>query len=275
MSGICRFRTRLALVAAVAFLGFVGCVDDPLAAEPEDDAATVEWAPVDERVDYGDDPAQYGWLKMPASAGAKVPLVVLIHGGFWSEPWDYTLMAPFEDAFAAEGFATWNIEFRRLGGRGGWPATGDDVVAALDHIDAIAERLPIDRSRIALVGHSSGGHLALWAVDKSNTVTVRGAVGLAAVTDLENTVQAQAFLGGVVADVPDRFAAAAPILDPALVRLVHGGDDRIVPVEMTDNAVAAGVDRQVVAGDDHFDIITADTASFDAAIGAVIELLER
>jgi acetyl esterase/lipase len=97
---------------------------------------------------YGDDPSQFGEL---SGAG---PVAVLIHGGFWRDRYDLTLMEPLAADLVARGWAAWNIEYRRLGSGGGVPETLDDVAAA---IDFLAELDGVDLSRVVAIGHSAGG----------------------------------------------------------------------------------------------------------------------
>ena len=228
---------------------------------------------------YGDDPAQFGWLHLPERPGGsevtvqKLPVVVLVHGGFWAEPWDYTLMSDLAEGVAAEGLAVWNIEFRRLRGRGGWTGTFDDVRAAIDHLAILGDAHPLDLDSVLLVGHSSGGHLALWAA-RDDVVTepeVRGAIGLAAITDLGLTTASIGLLGGTPSEVPDRWIAAAPSLDPTKVTLLHGDQDATVPVFAVDNAVEAGVHVDVISNADHRSLITRGGVGFYQVVAAIVE----
>lgn len=123
---------------------------------------------------YGPDPAQYGELWLPAGALPADPqagTVVIIHGGFWRARFDLSLGRPLAADLAARGYAVWNLEYRRAGAGGGWPATFEDVAAG---IDMLAD-LPVDTSRLVAVGHSAGGHLAVWAAGRAGLP--RGALG--------------------------------------------------------------------------------------------------
>ena len=96
----------------------------------------------------------------PADGEGPWPIVVLIHGGFWRWGWDRTLMTPLARDLAGRGFAAWNVEYRRVGQEGGgWPGTLDDAAAA---VDFLAELEAVDPTSVVTVGHSAGGHLALW-----------------------------------------------------------------------------------------------------------------
>lgn len=221
-------------------------------------------------VRYGSHPDQVANLHLPASEGGPFPCVILIHGGFWRERWDRTLMTPMAIDLARQGYAALNVEYRRVGqDGGGWPGTFDDIAAAADALADIAE---IDPARLAAVGHSAGGHLALWLGARADgRVRLRGAVSQAGVVDL---VQAHAddlgagavadLIGGSPADFPERYAHASPAARVPLgisQLLVHGADDDIVPPAQSRayaaRAQAAGDDVELVelAGADHFDVV--------------------
>lgn len=93
------------------------------------------------RISYGDHPSQFGELTLPT--GGPRAVVVVVHGGFWRQRRDLALGRPLAADLAADGYAAWNIEYRRVGGDGGWTATFDDVAAALDLL--AGRDLPLDR----------------------------------------------------------------------------------------------------------------------------------
>jgi acetyl esterase/lipase len=200
------------------------------------------------RLDYGDDPSQYGVLY------GEGPVAVLIHGGFWKAEYDLTLMDALAEDLVARGWAAWNIEFRRLGNGGGVPETFDDVSAAIDHLAT----LDVDRSRVVAIGHSAGGQLAAWAATRENPrVALTGVVSQAGVLDLQRAREL-----GLSNGVVDRFLRGAPtevaspierlpLGVPAL--LTHGGLDDIVPVEISERfARESGASLVVEPDEDHF-----------------------
>ncbi len=215
---------------------------------------------------YGDHPSQHAELFLPDEGGPQATAVV-IHGGFWRDRYDLHLMDGLCADLAANGWAAWNLEYRRVGADGGgWPFTFDDVRSGIDAL-AVVGGLPLDR--VVTIGHSAGGHLALWAGAATEAVTA--VVSLAGVTDLVDAHRrglssnaTGSFLGGAPDDVPDRYAAASPMAllplgVPAL--LVHGDRDENVPVELSvsfaDAARAAGDEVELVVrpGIDHFEVI--------------------
>jgi acetyl esterase/lipase len=203
---------------------------------------------------YGGDPSQYGELYLPG----RIPLatVVVLHGGYWADGFGAEAMRPMCQALQADGYAVWNLEYRRIGGGGGWPATFTDVAAGIDHLNTFDT---VDASDVLLVGHSAGGQLALWAASRRDTtpggpsaVTVARCVSLAGVLDLTTASHeglgggnVDRLMGGSPSQVPDHYDAGDPtLLVPAgcPVACVVGRDDRVVPREQS-TAYAEAAER--------------------------------
>ncbi len=198
----------------------------------------------DHRIAYGSDANQFGELRLPKGAGPH-PVVTVIHGGFWRAANDLGRTGHMSAALTSRGFASWNIEYRRIGQRGGgWPGTMEDAGAAVDHLRRIAVEYKLDLRCVVVAGHSAGGHLALWlATRKGADVKVAVAVALAGVSDLRDAWKRlgngiiRELLGGGPEEFAERFRAASPVERlPAGVplRLIHGDKDDIVPVEMSE-----------------------------------------
>ena len=198
---------------------------------------------------YGDHPSQVCELH-----GESDSVAVLIHGGFWRQRYGRELEGGIARDLVARGWAVWNIEYRRLGGGGGWPMTLEDVSAAI-------RALPVEAARTVAIGHSAGGHLAVWAgaeglVDAA--VSQAGALDLDELSRLgtsDNVVNQ--LLEGTPEEVPHRYARASPrrrlpIGVPLL--LVHGERDDDVPVHVSREFAAAareaGDDCELVVIDD-------------------------
>lgn len=227
-------------------------------------------------VAYGDHPSQRAHLWEPEHGG-PAPVAVLLHGGWWRDRFDASLMDPVARDLAGAGWAVWNVEYRRTGGGGGWPQTLDDVGRALEHLVASAAREPErhDLSRVVSVGHSAGGHLALLNALDANT-PVTAVVALAPVTDLERCAGAglgEGAVGPFLGPSPSEqvYSASSPVLRvplgvPQLV--VHGDADQRVPVEHGRDYAAAAraagdrVDYREVAGADHFAVIDPSHAAW-------------
>ena len=158
-------------VAAVLLGTFIGA---SLPSEARSDLLTYQdllsrGAPLaDRRIAYGALPDQFGELWLPAG-GNLAKVVILIHGGCWrADLPGLELLNPAAADLRRRGFAVWNIEYRRLGGGGGWPETFDDIATAVDFLRVLARTERFDLGRISAVGHSAGGHLALWAAARRN-----------------------------------------------------------------------------------------------------------
>ena len=177
---------------------------------------------------YGDHPSQYAELTVPPGTG-MVPVVVVVHGGFWRTAYGAELGRPLAADLVDRGWAALNVEYRRVGssptaGGGGWPTTGLDVAAAVDGLAAQGQRIAggrLDLSRVVGLGHSAGGQLVGWLAGRPGLedaapgadpqVRLSGVVAQAGVLDLVGG--ARAFLGGGAVEAfmdggPDRQAAA-------------------------------------------------------------------
>ena len=197
------------------------------------------------RVAYGPDPAQFGELYRPTDA-QRPGVVVVVHGGFWRARYDAMLGRPLAQDLAAHGWTAWNIEYRRVGNGGGWPATLADVAAAIDHL----AELDVDTSQVVGVGHSAGGHLAVWAAGRPDArVVLSAAVAQAGVLDLATAERTGVggtavsdVLGGTSGEVPERYRRADPIGQvplPVPVLCVHAPADDTVPIAQSEAYVAA------------------------------------
>jgi acetyl esterase/lipase len=200
---------------------------------------------------YGDHPSQVCELH-----GDSPDVAVVIHGGFWRQRYGRELDGAIARDLVARGWAVWNIEYRRLGGGGGWPATFEDVRSAID-------ALPVEASRVVAIGHSAGGQLAVWAAAEG---LVDAAVSQAGALDLEQLSRlgtsddvVNQLLGGTPEEVPERYAQASPrrrlpIGVPLL--LVHGERDDDVPVEISREFAAAageGCELVVIGDEGHYE----------------------
>jgi acetyl esterase/lipase len=251
----------------------------------------------DARIAYGSGALQFGDLYLPKGHG-PYPVIVLIHGGCWlAELPGLELVAPLAASLRARGFAVWNIEYRRLGHEGGgYPGTFEDAGHAIDFLRTIAPRYRLDLSRVIAVGHSAGGHLALWVAARArlmrtsalhvrDPLALRGAVSLAGIDDLEayrlsggDACGGPSTIDRLVGHRPDAFADTSPArLLPLGVpqAVISGSEDGIVAAhfgrDYARKARAAGdrVDDIEIQGAGHFDLIdpqSPDWPRIEAAI---------
>ena len=253
-------RTLLALSLLGASLGpaLSACGDDGGVDQSTESGTRV--------IRYGDDPSQFAELTVPDSGPGQAPrgVVVVIHGGFWRAEFGIEYARPLVPSLVAAGWAAYAIEYRRVGNGGGTPETFDDVAAA---IDALADQ-GLDLSTVVTVGHSAGGHLAVWAAGREDpAVAITAAISQAGVLDLVGASRAGLGGGAVEAllghpagpeDATYDPLQQAPLQVPVIC--VHGRGDDIVPIEQSrtyvDAATAAGATAELVEIDGaHFVVI--------------------
>lgn len=263
-----------------------------LALVPSPAAAQVPFAAVadsarlapaaDVRIAYGDSPEQFVELRLPPGRGPH-PVVMLIHGGCWLSQYDVTHLAGAAEAMRQSGIAVWTVEYRRAGSAGGGdPGTFDDIRAAYDLLIAQGKGRDLDLSRAALMGHSAGGHLALWLASEPG-MKVRGTVALAAITDPALFAQPSGcglgitrLMGGAPTELTAAYTARSPVARSAphrAARLVIARDDRIVPRSQLDAYLSRfpGTRVDEVPGG-HFDLVAPWTAGGRIALAALREL---
>ncbi len=264
------------------------------------------------RLAYGSEPPQFGELYLPGDAGPH-PTVILIHGGYWRARYKLDLMTGLAEDLARRGIAAWNIEYQRVGDRGGgWPATFLDVARAADYLRVLAPTYLLDLKRVVPVGHSAGGHLALWlaarhhikddilrnamTASESGTIEIThtplelaGAISLAGVVDLEMAYRLNlsngavvGLLGGSPRAVPERYTVASPaaLLPLGIPQVViHGTEDESVPLEVSQGYVAGAraandqVTFRELVGVDHFDLIDPHSTAWAITVEALGKLL--
>jgi acetyl esterase/lipase len=250
----------------------------------------------DATVHYGSDPLQVVDVWVPAGTGLH-PTAIMVHGGCWQTGIaDRTIMNWIAEDLRRRGIAVWNIDYRGVDRPGGgYPGTFQDVAAAADALRAHAADYHLDIRRVVAIGHSAGGHLALWLAGRPrlpagsplrtpNPLPIAEVISLGGLPDLEETARSEngcgnevvvRLTGGVRAGRIDPFTdTSVPRLAPLGVPqvLINGMQDRIIPV-----AYAEGYARPMrAAGDDvrvhmldrtgHVELVAPETAAWAAAV---------
>lgn len=238
----------------------------------------------DAQLSYGSGKSQTIDVFMPVSKG-RHPVIVLIHGGCWNTEVSAARISPVARDLTKEGFVVWNVEYRRIGEPGGgYPGMYDDIARAVDALRDNAARFNLDLQRVYGVGHSAGGHLALWAASRhklaadspwrtADPVRFKSVVSIAGVGDLKlNAVilpivcPAETTIDKIVG--PKTPARPDPFADTSPRSLLPTGVSTLQVTGIYDDVIPPYVGlwwRQVAkkAGDIAEDVVVPDAAHVD------------
>ena len=232
------------------------------------DLARFPSPPADHTIAYGEDPLQFGELRLPEGPGPH-PIMTLIHGGVWLAEYDLGHISHLAAAFAAAGIATWTIEYRRVGNPGGgWPGTFEDVSAAGDFVVNLARRHPLDLRRAIIAGHSAGGHLVAmlmatdWdALGRADVgAAIRGGLAISGIYDLAPLLQTSINIEARLDATSARTLSPAysrPVVDAPLA-LAVGGDESAEfkrQAELISSRWSNALPMQEVPGTHHFSVL--------------------
>lgn len=290
---------RFQLMAGVALLTSCSLLQvEPMSAR---DAYSLPQPAPDAIVRYGDQPRQFGELRLPRGNG-PFSVAVVIHGGCWLSEYDHGYMATFAEAVTNLGLATWTIGYRRVGELGGgWPNTFLDAAAAVDFLPVLATRYPLDVDRVVAVGHSAGGHLALWLAGRSgldeksplfrpDPHPIDGVLALAAAADLEYLSEEQTcgnaatlLMEGTPAKRPTRYAEGSPmhLLPLGVPQILLNGEldetwsapaDRYFEVA---SKRGDPIERRVMSDAGHFELVVPDSPNWLVVREALIDLTSK
>ena len=247
-------------------------------------------------IPYGPAPSQFVELWLPDGSG-PFPVAIVIHGGCWrADLPGLELMNPAAQDLRRRGIAVWNVEYRRIGQPGGgYPGTYHDIATAVDLLRTEGPRRGLKLDHIVAVGHSAGGHLALWAAARrrigassplrtSDPLPIEAVISLGGFSDLKRQRAAiaspcgkgmvEAMTGAPSPGRPDVYADTSPAaLLPLGVRqvLIHGSNDTISPptleLSYREAAAAAGdkVDARTVGDAGHFELIAPGERAWSTA----------
>jgi acetyl esterase/lipase len=284
--------SRTYLLAA----GIAALVQEPPPLLTSKDLAGFESPAPDRTIAYGDDPLQFGELRLPEGDGPH-PVVILVHGGCWLSEYDLTHIRKLAAAITKSGAATWTLEYRRVGNPGGgWPGTFEDVARGADHLRAVANEHQLDLDNVVAVGHSAGGHLALWLAGRKaefvreDSIRPSAVVGLAPAPDLAYLHERKvcghvidSLMGGSPEARPERYRLGSvtelvPLRVPQVL-VVGKYDVSWAPVgrRYYDQSLGAGDDVRLVEapGSGHFEMIDPDSTTWPLVRDAIFEALGR
>jgi acetyl esterase/lipase len=254
---------------------------------------------------YGADPLQHVELWKPAGKG-PFPVVLMLHGGCWQTA---VAKADIMHMLAADlvkrGIAVWNVEYRGVDvPGGGYPGTFRDVAMAADMLAREGAKLGLNTKRVVAMGHSAGGHLALWLAARpkiAKTSVLWSAhplpiAGVVSAGGLPNLAQAKAeateacgvdtidkLVGPKTANHPDVYADTSPValLPMGISQAFAAGQlDPISPPHFSETYIktarAAGDNPTiaVVQGAGHFELITPSTSAWAVEAEMIEDLID-
>ena len=251
----------------------------------------------DFRFPYGSRPQQFGELTLPRTAPPH-PVIILIHGGGYREMYDLRPLGTVAKALAEIGFAVWSIEYRRHGNGGEFPRMFQDVAAAADYLRQVASKHNLDLKQVITMGHSAGGHLALWLagrhrVDRTSPLysksplTIHAVLALAPLADIRHGAEGEnssdallSVMGGGPAAVPTHYRNGSPkeLLPFSIPQTIIVGSEDVMMLEnvkaFSDAATDLGDELRLIvlqnAG--HFEIVSVEAAAWDVVSRAILRL---
>jgi len=244
----------------------MGCPLLPSNMRSSEDILSLAAPKADLRLTYGRDTNQFIDLRFAKSKGPHAA-AICIHGGYWRAKYDLEYLGHLCAALTAGGITTANVEYRRVGNSGGgWPGTFADVRSAYRFMKQDADRHSIDVHRVAVIGHSAGGQLALCLA--AHEAELKAAVSLAGVIDLQRAYELHLsndavaeFLGGTPKEAGDHYREADPMRLAIGVPqyILHGTRDDAVPLELSQNYARAKTKENVrlttIEDAGHFDLV--------------------
>lgn len=314
-------RPALALALAAAL---AGCsVSEPSAPPPTAQPELMKWPALlgrprpepDATLAYGDDQMQKADLWLPSGPGPH-PTVLMVHGGCWqTEIADRRIMNWIAADLKKRGIAVWNIDYRgvdRTGG--GYPGTFADAADATDALREHVARYKLDIRPLVAVGHSAGGHLALWLAARrsakartpgpliprgsplvaADPLPIDAVISLGGLPDLElaatppgsgcGTEVIEKLVGPPTLSSRDVYAdTSVPRLAPLGIRqvLINGLQDRIIPTSYAGDyagrmrAAGDSVKVRMIDRTGHVELIAPETAAWAATVEEIQDALGR
>ena len=292
--------SKLLRLIGLCCFGGATIADDSRSLMTSADLANFSHPPADVRIHYGDDPLQFADLRVPEGPGPH-PTIVFVHGGCWRAKFGLGYVDELMAALTRHGFATWSIEYRRVGDKGGgWPNTFTDVAEGADHLRRIAPKYGLDLDRVIAMGHSAGGHFALWLAGRANLLandpmfseaplSLKAVLALAPAPDLMHLHEKQVcdhiidkLMGGSPADYPERYKSSDPVHlslgDTPQVLVIGRHDSAWAPVGMRyfNLAEARGDTVRVIDAPEsgHFEMVDPQSTTWPLVLHATQSLLE-
>ena len=184
------------------------------------------------------------------SSNQPAPCILVIHGGGWDSGSRKDL-DPLNYYLAQLGYNVVAIDYR-LAPDNKYPAPLEDIAVIMDSLNAQAKELKIDLNRMAFLGRSAGGQIALQAAYTAPAAwKIRSVIAFYAPADmvfgyqvpcrpwiLDSKKIMENYIGAKFPDLPSAYFASSPIehlnknSPPTL--LLHGHIDELVAYAHTE-----------------------------------------
>jgi len=201
---------------------------------------------------YGAHPAHKMDICLPKSRNASTPVVILLHGSYWSTGVKES-MSRWQDSFLNNSIGAININFRNADTADiHYQEIIEDIHSAINYITAHSKEWNIKSTGYVLVGMNSGGHMALLYTHKYNYDNViKATIALASASDLTDdmylsnmiakgkldelrAITGMSFISG--SGLPTPYIEASPRFFPKKIPtlMIHGKTDDVVPYNQAD-----------------------------------------
>ncbi len=251
----------------------------------------------DFRIPYGSHPQQFGELTLPRTPPPH-PVIILIHGGGYREMYDLRPLGTVAKALAEIEFAVWSIEYRRHGNGGEFPRMFHDVSAAADSLRHIAGQHRLDLKRVISMGHSAGGHLALWLAARrrieatsllfnEDPLAIHAVLALAPIADIAHAATNESpsdallsVMGGGPDTAPTHYRNGSPseLLPLGVPQTIIVGSEDTEILENVRAYVNAAINPKdapsliLLPGAGHFELVSVDATAWDDVSRATLRL---
>ena len=197
-------------------------------------------------IKYADHPLNTMDIYLPANRSSSTPVILFVHGGFWFQG-DKNVFTDMAKNIRDAGYVSANINYRltNTAENNIHPAQVNDIEKAITFLNANSTNYKFSSSAYALIGASSGAHLALLYTYQNGNKKIKTVISMAGPTNFisninANPLQAQVlewFIGSSYQSDPNAYLQSSPITfvssSSAPTLIFHGKSDQTVPAQQS------------------------------------------